>query len=71
MIKKWFIVCLGIVFLLQACTSNDHKDIQKEVGLVGNQLLQAAEQGDREAVYKLIADEDIELNIFPQQSMVM
>ena len=53
------------------CTPNNHKDIQKEVGLVGNQLLQAAEQGDREAVYKLIADEDIEINIFPQQSMVM
>ncbi len=63
MIKKWFIVCLGIVFLLQACTLNDHKDTQKEVGLVGDQLLQAAEQGDREAVYKLIADENIDLNI--------
>ncbi len=60
MIKKWFIVCLGIVLLLQACAPNNHKDTQKEVG---DQLLQAAEQGDSEAVYKLIADEDIDLNI--------
>lgn len=41
MLKKWIIACLAIGLWLQACVPNDHNDTE-----VGDQLLQAAEQGD-------------------------
>ena len=65
MMKKWVFACLGIGLFLQACMPNDHKDTvhKEEVVEIGDQLLQAAKQGDRDTIYKLIADENIDLNI--------
>lgn len=58
MLKKWIIACLAIGLWLQACVPNDHNDTE-----VGNQLLQAAEQGDMAKINKLITQEDIDLNM--------
>ncbi|UVI30196.1 ankyrin repeat domain-containing protein [Paenibacillus spongiae] len=54
--RKWLMLALGCIFVLQGCVSNDRKEPERQEVPMDKQLIQASERGEIETIAKLIQE---------------